>query len=81
MIDPVLVEPDVEAERVKCAVAFTLSGALELQHRLARDLDPELYRLLGAAHGRCLEVMAQSRKRHLDMKRKHRATAPAERTA
>ena len=68
-IPPVLLDQECEALRVNVSVAFMLSGALEVQTRLARDLDPELHRLLGAAHGQALFVMVRDRGKLRDARR------------
>lgn len=60
-IPSVLLDEDCEAVRVKVSVAFMVAGALEVQTRLVRDIDPALHKLLSAAHGQALHVMACER--------------------
>jgi len=58
---PALLAEDFEALRVKTSVAFMVAGAAEVLARIARDIDPELHKLLGAAHGQALHVMSRER--------------------
>jgi hypothetical protein len=58
-----LLDPARDVVRVRVSVSFMLSGALEVQARLAREVDPELHRLLLAAHARALETMVRERTR------------------
>jgi hypothetical protein len=60
-IPAVLLAPECEAIRCRMSVAFMLGSALEVQTRLAADLDPELHRLLSSAHGQALHVMTRER--------------------
>jgi hypothetical protein len=59
----------MEGLRVKASCAFMISGALEVQAQIAREIDPELHKLLIAAHGHCLHVMAQARDKLRDARR------------
>jgi hypothetical protein len=54
-------DPERERLRVRVSVAFMLAGALEVQARISRDLDPALHQLLVSAHGQALHVMAKAR--------------------
>lgn len=63
MIERRVLDPERERLRVHAAVAFMVAGALEVQTRLARELDPELHKLLSAAHGQALHVMARERRK------------------
>ena len=74
----VLSDEECEALRVRVSVAFMLAGALEVQTRLARDLDPELHKLLGSAHGQALHVMARGRARLREARRGSRERERAE---
>jgi hypothetical protein len=69
---------DDEAVRVKMSVAFMVAGAVEVQARLSRDLDPELYKLLNAAHGQALHVMCRERMKLRDARRAAHDRARAE---
>ncbi len=60
-IHPMVLDRECEAIRAKVSVAFMVACALETQTRLARDLDPELHKLLGAAHGQALYIMCRHR--------------------
>lgn len=76
-----MLDQDYEAVRVKVAVAFMLAGALEVQTRLSRELDPDLHKLLSAAHGHALHVMARDRAKLREARRafheRERAAATA----
>lgn len=54
---------DIQREelREKLGCAWTLATSLEVQVRLAGDVDDELETLLAAAHGRALTVMIRLR--------------------
>ena len=68
-IPPVLLDEGCEHLRVKVSVAFMLAGAVEVEARLARDVDPELHKLLTAAHGQALHVMSRERNKLRDARR------------
>ena len=80
-IPPVLLDDECERIRVASSVAFMLSGALEVQARIARDVDPELHRMLSAAHGQALHVMARERARLLEARRAFKERQQREKTA
>jgi hypothetical protein len=65
----VLLDEGCEHLRVKVSVAFMLAGAVEVEARLARDIDAELHKLLTAAHGQALHVMSRERTKLRDVRR------------
>jgi hypothetical protein len=68
-IPPALLDESCEQLRVRVSVAFMLAGAVEVEARLAVDIDPELHKLLAAAHGQALHVMSRERNKLRDARR------------